>query len=468
MRNKIFGYLAIATLMFSSCSKKNTGELVGTGRDPYIHTDPYGMLFIPLGSFHMGPSDQDINYSMNSQKKSVSVQSFYMDETEITNDEYRQFVEWVKDSTMRMRLAILADLNGQKAGSKGKGKNSGSIGDFAFNDTDPAKMTAYEKYMYDNYYSVGVGDNEYAGRKINKKTKLIKDTKKYPDEYYTEVMDSMYLPLEASYNGLRTIDVDKLKFRYSWLDIQAAAKSKGGKRQDFIRTEQVKVYPDTTVWIKDYNYSYNEPMHNDYFWHKAYGEYPVVGVKQSQAVAFCEWRTLYKNTYVKSKKKGRDLVNKFRLPSEAEWEYAARGGLQSATFPWGGPYTKNDRGCFLANFKPNRGDYAADNALYTVEAKSFDPNGYNLYNMSGNVAEWTATAYDAGAYEYVSTMSPNIQDHKNKRKVVRGGSWKDVAYMLQVSTRDYEYADSARSYIGFRTVQDYMGTQKISTKKAKK
>lgn len=142
--------------------------------------------------------------------------------------------------------------------------------------------------------------------------------------------------------------------------------------------------------------------------------------------------------------------------------------MQSGSYPWGGPYTKNDRGCFLANFKPSRGDYAADNALYTVEAKSFDPNGYNLYNMSGNVAEWTATAYDSGAYEYVSTMSPNIIDNKNKRKVVRGGSWKDVAYMLQVSTRDYEYADSARSYIGFRTVQDYMGTQKISTKKAKK
>ena len=131
--------------------------------------------------------------------------------------------------------------------------------------------------MYDNYYSIGTKEDPNAYRKLNKKAKLIKQTSKYPDESYTEVMDSMYLPLEASYNGLRTIDVDKLKFRYSWMDIQAAAKSKTGKRQDFIRTEQVKVYPDTTVWIKDFSYSYNEPMHNDYFWHKAYGEYPVVG-----------------------------------------------------------------------------------------------------------------------------------------------------------------------------------------------
>jgi formylglycine-generating enzyme required for sulfatase activity len=78
--------------------------------------------------------------------------------------------------------------------------------------------------------------------------------------------------------------------------------------------------------------------------------------------------------------------------------------------------------------------------------------------MAGNVAEWTDSSYDAGAYEYVSTMNPNVPDNKNMRKVVRGGSWKDVAYFLQVSTRDFEYADTARSYIGFRTVQDYMGT----------
>uniref|UniRef100_A0A4W5LH51 Sulfatase-modifying factor enzyme-like domain-containing protein n=1 Tax=Hucho hucho TaxID=62062 RepID=A0A4W5LH51_9TELE len=202
------------------------------------------------------------------------------------------------------------------------------------------------------------------------------------------------------------------------------------KRQDFIRTEEVKVYPDTTVWIKDFAYSYNEPMHNDYFWHKAYGEYPVVGVTWSQAKAFCEWRTLNKNT---------------------EWEYAARGGLESATFPWGGPYTKSDRGCFLANFKPNRGDYAADQALYTVEAKSYEANGFNLYNMAGNVSEWTDSAYDPNSYEF--------------RKVVRGGSWKDVSYFLQVSTRAFEYSDSARSYIGFRTVQDYMGTQTTGNSK---
>ena len=78
--------------------------------------------------------------------------------------------------------------------------------------------------------------------------------------------------------------------------------------------------------------------------------------------------------------------------------------------------------------------------------------------MAGNVSEWTDSSYDPSSYEYVSSMNPSVGDSKNQRKVVRGGSWKDVSYMLQVGTRDFEYQDTARSYIGFRTVQDYMGT----------
>lgn len=446
-------FIALAALasVLTSCGSSDKGELVGVKGRKWHPEKPYGMTLVPGGAFIMGKSDDDLANVQDAPTKTVTVRSFYMDETEITNSEYKQFVNWVKDSTIRMRLAILAEEVGQT-------KGTGGIGEFAFDDTDPATMSPYDKYMYENYYSVGTGDDPFAGRKLNKKVKLITDPQKYPDEYYVEVMDSMYLPAAESYNGLRTMDVSKLKFRYSEANLNEAVKKKG--RKDFYKkTEPIEIYPDTTVWIKDFAYSYNEPMHNDYFWHQAYDDYPVVGVTWKQAKAFCAWRTLYKNAFIKAKKKGRNQINSFRLPTEAEWEYASRGGLESGTFPWGGPYAKNDRGCFLANFKPNRGDYAADGALYTVEAKSYDPNDYNLYNMSGNVAEWTNSSYDAGSYEFVSTMNPNVPDAKNQRKVTRGGSWKDVAYFLQVSTRDFEYADSARSFIGFRTVQDYMGVQ---------
>ncbi len=475
---KLIALTSVLTLLISCGRSSDKGELVGVRGKKWNPEKPFGMTLVPGGAFIMGKSDDDLANVQDAPTKTVTVRSFYMDETEITNSEYRQFVEWVKDSTIRTRLAILADEVGggtpaaggkpATAGAKSTGKSNGNIGQYAFANSDPAKMTPYDKYMYENYGTPGTTEDPYANKKLNHKIKLAGSTSKYPDEYYTEVMDSMYLPAAESFNGQRTIDVNKLKFRYTWMDIQKAAKAKVGKRSTFIKTEQTKIYPDTTVWIKDYAYSYNEPMHNDYFWHQAYSNYPVVGVNWMQAKAFCAWRTLNKNTYVK-KRKGQDLINSFRLPTEAEWEYAARGGLESATYPWGGPYTKNDRGCFLANFKPNRGDYAADKALYTVEANAYGANGYNLYNMAGNVSEWTDSSYDPGSYEYVSTMNPNVQDATNRRKVVRGGSWKDVAYMLQVSTRDFEYQDTARSYIGFRTVQDYMGTQVTGkTKKAVK
>lgn len=454
---KYIAFIAIVALL-SSCGKGDRGELVGAKGKRWNPEKPFGMTLVSGGAYIMGKSDDDFAAVNDAPTKTVTVRSFYMDETEITNAEYRQFVEWVKDSTVRTKLAILADELGETPGS-------GGIGDFAFNDADPANMTPYEQYMYDNYY--GLGETGFEGRKLNKDIDIIWDTDQYPDEYYAEVMDTMYIPLEEAYNGQRTIDVDKLNFRYTYLDIQEAAKKNGGRRKDHIKTEVVPVYPDTTVWIKDFAYSYNEPMHNDYFWHDAYGEYPVVGVTWMQAKAFCEWRTMYKNSYQKSKK--RQFVNRFRLPGEAEWEYAARGGLESGDYPWGGPYAKNDRGCFLANFKPLRGDYGADQALYTVEADAYEPNDYNLYNMAGNVSEWVASSYDPASYEYMSTINPNVNDKDNRRKVIRGGSWKDVAYFLQVSSRDYEYQDSARSYIGFRTVQDFMGIdEKINLRKPKK
>ncbi|MEM9363337.1 MAG: gliding motility lipoprotein GldK [Bacteroidota bacterium] len=449
MRKLFFSSLALVFLLTSCGSKsRSKGELVGVKGKKWYPEKPYGMELIPRGSFVMGKAEEDQAKVQNAPTRTVTVRSFYMDDTEITNSEYRQFVEWVKDSITRTKLAILAD-------ELGLGSEDDGIGEYAFKDTDTTKISVYERYMLDNY--AGLGETGYEGRALNTDIDLVWDTSDYPDEYYAEVMDSLYIPEEESYNGQRTVDVTKLKFKYNWMDIEAAARAKNGRRKDFIRHEELEIYPDTTVWIRDFEYSYNEPMHNDYFWHDAYSDYPVVGVNWMQAKAFCNWRTKFKNDDQKSR--GRQFVNQFRLPTEAEWEYAARGGIEGGTYPWGGPYVISDTGCFMANFKPQRGDYAADAALYTVEAKSYEPNEYNLYNMAGNVAEWTSSSFDPGAYEYLSTMNPNVGSGQNQRKVIRGGSWKDVAYFLQVSTRDYEYQDSARSYIGFRTVQDFMGEE---------
>ena len=440
---KIVLLTAVLALLVSCGKSNDKGQLVGVKGKKWNPEKPYGMTLVPGGSFIMGKADDDLAGVQDAPAKTVTVRAFYMDETEITNSEYSQFVEWVRDSTIRTALAEMADIEGKTPGSD-------DIGEFAYKGLEEGEeLSPYDQYMQDNY------GNEQ--RKLNNDVDLIFETGEYPDVLYAEVMDGMYIPLEESYNGQRTWDVKKFKFQYSEMDIEKAARDKKLTRKDVIIREEVEIYPDTTAWIRDFSYSYNEPMHNDYFWHDAYGAYPVVGISWKQAKAFCMWRTNYHNAYRKEKKTHN--VARYRLPNEAEWEYAARGGLQAAKYPWGGPYAKNDRGCFMANFKPLRGDYAADQALYTVEADAFEPNDFNLYNMAGNVSEWVNSSYDPASYEFASTINPNVNDKNNKRKVVRGGSWKDVAYFLQVSSRDYEYADSARSFIGFRTVQDYMGTE---------
>ena len=444
----------------ASCGMKNRGELIGVKRKKYFSEKPFGMTLVEGGAYIMGKSDEDDARLYNAPARTVTVPSFYMDETEITNSEYLQFIYWVKDS---IALAMLA----RKADELELGEdNKDGIGEFAFKDSDTSKLSEFQKYMRENYYDLS--EDPFAGKNLNFDADLTWDTEDYVDQAYAEVMDSLYLPPEQWYNGEMKLDVSKVVYAYTWFDAEAASAESRRTREQFldrtpyIKKEEIQVYPDTTVWIKDFTYSYNEPMHNDYFSHPAYQDYPVVGVSWRQAVAFCNWRTNFKNDYQRGK--GKPFVSRFRLPTEGEWEYAARGGIPSGTYPWGAPYLLNDRACFLANFKPLIGDYAADQAVYTVEAKSYEPNDYNLYNMAGNVAEWTNSSYEPGSYDYVASLNPNMSFENEKRKVVRGGSWKDVAYYLRVSSRDFEYSDSARSYIGFRTVQDYLGSQKVKIK----
>ena len=315
--------LLIVFLTILSCGKKNRGELIGVRQKKWFPEKPYGMTLIEGGSFIMGKSDEDVARLQNAPARTVTVPSFYMDETEITNSEYKQFVYWVKDS---VALALLA----RKADELELGEdNKDGVGEYAFKDADTSKLSEFQKYMRTNYYDVS--EDSYAGRMLNWDTDLQWDTQDYPDQAYAEVMDSLYLPPEYWYDGQMKLDVTKLIYRFTWFDAEAAAAESKKTRQQFIdrkpyiKREEVEIYPDTTVWIKDFIYSYNEPMHNEYFSHPAYQDYPVVGVSWKQAMAFCNWRTHFKNSYQRSKNK--PLVNKFRLPSEAEWEFAARGGI---------------------------------------------------------------------------------------------------------------------------------------------
>lgn len=408
---------AMIALAFVSCLKSKKTK--GIPDDGQLHgiaptakqslSTPLNMVYVPSGYFHMGPSDEDITYNFTTKNRSVSIPGFWMDATEITNNQYRQFIKWTRDS---LAFKILY----------GQGINKD-------NDT------------------MAVDWKKVAAIKWDKNT--------------VEKLNELNLAPDNRLYGKPEIDPEKLVYRVEYFDLTEAAKREnaGMPRKNFIVKWNQKIYPDTLVWMRDFSYSYNEPMTKRYLNHPAFGNYPVVGVNWKQAMAFCYWRSHLQNTYLE--KKNFAIDGDYRLPSEAEWEYAARGGRTNSMYPWGNYYTRNKKGCLLANFKPGRGNYAEDGGFYTVRADAYWPNDYGLFNMSGNVAEWTGSYFYEGAYNFMSDMSPDIRydakdsDHpREKRKVVRGGSWKDVAYMIQVSTRSSEYLDTAKSYIGFRCVID--------------
>jgi gliding motility-associated lipoprotein GldK len=297
----------------------------------------------------------------------------------------------------------------------------------------------------------------------------------------------MFLSESERFYRRKEIDTRKLNFEYYWIDLKEAARKannardldlsytnvKGqnnairghSDRSKFIIKEVINVYPDTLVWVHDFTYSFNEPMTENYFWHPAYDDYPVVGVTWVQANAFNVWRTQLMNSWLEMN--GEAYVNRFRLPTEAEWEYAARGGLDLAPYPWGGPYVRNRQGCFLGNFKPLHGNYVDDGGFHTVPVDSYTPNDYGLYSMSGNVSEWTSTAFDESVYDFDHDLNPEYSydaiasdPPSLKRKVIRGGSWKDIGYYMQTGTRSYEYQDTTKAYIGFRSVMTFLGRGK--------
>ncbi len=410
----IIGGVVLLTAL-SSCGVSDRGELIGVqGRRPWFHRQPYGMVYVPSGTYHMGQSDQDILYALTNRPRQVSIHGFYMDATEITNNEYRQFVYWVRDSIAHKLLA----------------------GDHLENEGE---------------------DNEH----INWRARI-----DWQDMEVQDMLADMAYQGKDKLTGGFELNISKLIYRYKWYDMHEAAKLENKlnpkPRSTFIREEAVAVYPDTLCWIRDFSYSFNDPMAVAYFFHPAYDDYPVVGVNWKQAQAFCHWRTEYLNSWLR--KYGEPTLVPFRLPTEAEWEYAAHGGRHHNPYPWGGPYLRNSKGCFLANFKPLRGNYTEDGGFYPVRADKYFPNDYGLYNMAGNVAEWTSTAYDEVLNAYLDDLNPYYYyDAKDddpmtkKRKVIKGGSWKDVGYFLQIPSRAYEYQDTAKSYIGFRCVMTFMG-----------
>ncbi len=334
-------------------------------------TEAPGMMFIQGGTFLMGGGEKDIEFTMNNRERQVTVHSFYIDETEVANVDWKEFLFFIN-------------------------RDSG----------------------------------------------------------------------EAMYN---------------------------------------KLYPDTLVWLRDL--AFNDPYAQYYFSHDAFNQYPVVGVNWHQANEYCNWRTAIVNTTLLTEDPEAVLYPAYRLPTESEWEYAARGLLEMENYPWEGKSLRDGRGQFRANFKRGRGDYAGwaggdgrhytDGYMITAPVKSFYPNDFGLYNMAGNVCEWTMDTYRVMSYEDVEDLNPNRRKGQTEIrpdnwlddvtygdpntngaksllynldpnvpagnafdnvKVFRGGSWADIAYFLTPGSRRFYNADSSTAMIGFRCAMARLGS----------
>ena len=481
LRNKIItgcSAIALAALAAGCASGSRSsagGEVTGVGGTSWAEPTPYGMVLVNRGSMQVGPGEADSLWNLEADARGISVDGFWMDETEVTNSKYKQFVFWVRDSIIRERLA------------------------------DPA-------YGGNEEFKI---EEDRDGNPVKPHLNWNKAIPwRNPNEDEARAIESLYKTNPIT--GVRELDPEQLNYRYEVYNHTEAAKRKNRmnprRREyntdlptptdipviskdtayfndegeivretitrgltgdyDFLNTYIVNVYPDTTAWVNDFENSYNEPYVRMYFSHGGYSDYPVVGVSWERANAFSNWRTDYLR---RSLGKEGVYVEPYRLPTEAEWEYAARAGVNENKYPWDGDLTmSDDKGCFYANFKPQEGNYVKDGQGITPRGGTYAPNDFGLYDMAGNVSEWTSTAFTESVGKLQNDLNPEYRydaakedPYKMKRKIIRGGSWKDVAHNIRSDLRMWEYQNEQRSYIGFRNVRSQIGFAK-GTKASKK
>jgi len=380
---------------------------------------PPGMVYVPSGTILFKSSLDTADTGKN-----VSLSAFFIDETEVTNKQYREFINWVADS-----IAV----------------------------TD---------YLNDDQYFLNTGEQGEERRIDWKKVKKASPIWKSNDPTIRERLSPM-LEMRGSQ---RTLNPEVLRYRFSY------QKTKGNIKKVYV-TDTVPVMPVEEIWSSDFPNAQLASLDVNYFTHQSFDYYPVVGVTWRQARAFTDWRgkeimaTLMKNSYLS----GYQLT--LSLPTEAQWQYAAEGKLD----PRDTSSTKRmtidgseGKEKLAVNFKQGDGTYSRDGATFTLPVKSYTPNAFGIYNMAGNVSEWTLDAFSPSAMVFVNDLNPALlydADEKDadalKRKVVRGGSWKDNGEQLNTDTRNYSVDYEPHSYIGFRCVMSAFEMPTIQSKTRK-
>ena len=465
-----------ACLVLTSCfggsrAMSNGGEVTGQRGASFTEPTPYGMVEVKRGFLKVGLEENDSLWGTVVPSREISVDGFWMDQTEVTNSMYRQFVEWVRDSIIRERLAD-PSYGGDETFKIEVDRN----GDPVTPHLNWSKPIPWRKPTEDQERAIM---SVYTRHPIDGTVML--DTRQLLYRYeifdYEKAALRKYRlnPAERNLNTDHPVDPDEVVMiskDTAYVDDNGQVVSQTIERPlsslyDFLNTYIVPVYPDTTCWVNDFPNANNEAYMRLYFSSPSYNDYPVVGVTWEQAKAFCAWRTEYLLRGLGAQAR---YIQRYRLPTEIEWEYAARG-KEGNPFPWSGKDMTNDKGCFFANFKPDEGNYTEDGNLITSQVGIYGANSNGLFDMAGNVAEWTSTVYTEAGVAAMSDVNPQLSydaakedPYVLKRKSVRGGSWKDPVSYIRSAWRTWEYQNQPRSYIGFRCVR----SKAVTTSKDKK
>jgi sulfatase modifying factor 1 len=398
-------------IVLSSCQSKlyNTPATRAVSVKRLI--PPVGMVYIPSGTFQYKLLDDD-----KSEKRDVSVSAFFIDKTEVTNKQYQAFVNWVADS-----VAITDYLHGDSFYLRSTGATVGKSG-------KEIRLIDWDK--------------------VNKISPL---WKKAPAPVKEKLAGMMIM-----INGQRMPDPALMKYRFYYVRMD------GEKNNQYVM-DTVDVYPNEHVWSSDFPNSQMTVMDANYFSNKIYEYNPVVGVSWKQARAYTDWRSTQLKVLIRNNPNLKNFKLCFGLPTEAQWQYAAEAKLDPADTVERTVKTIVDKVTgkekLSLNFKQGEGSYSSDGSTFTLPVTSYTPNAFGIYNMAGNVSEWTQDAFSPSASQLVNDLNPALlydaTDKDSpllKRKVVRGGSWKDNGEMLNSDTRSFEDQGSAHSYIGFRCV----------------
>lgn len=465
----------LASCAGSSRAMMSGGEVTGSRATSFNEPTPYGMVEVKRGFLKVGLEKNDSLWGTVTPTKEISVDGFWMDQSEVTNSMYRQFVEWVRDSIIRERLA-----DPQYGGDETYKIEMDRYGEPVKPHLNWNKPIPWRKPTEDQERAL---NSVYVTHPIDG-TRML-DTKQLTYRYeifdYEKAALRKYRldPKERSLNTDHPVDPDEVVMiskDTAYIDdngeiVRQTIERPLSSLYDFLNTYIVKVYPDTTVWVNDFPNANNEQYMKLYFSSANYNDYPVVGVTWEQAEAFCAWRT---NFLMAGMGPQARYIQRYRLPTEVEWEYAARG-KEGNPYPWQGIEAKSQEGCFYANFKPDRGNYTDDGNLITSRVGIYGANSNGLFDMAGNVAELTSTVYTEAGVDAMADLNPQLSynaakedPYVLKRKSVRGGSWKDPMSMIRSAWRSWEYQNQPRSYIGFRCVRSKANTTSSTNPGSKK